>query len=190
MADRRAREPRALRPVEGAGSLGGAVRVAVDLARRGQRVGLARGRRRVGIGGPVVPTGRRGRLERPDRVRAPDETAARRLADRDVPVFTADPSDVDPLERVNLAGARAVVAATEDDARDALAILTARQLNPDVRIVAAVTQRENVDKLRRAGADQVISPSTLGGHILVDCALGADSKDATEGILDDVELGD
>ena len=120
----------------------------------------------------------------------PDGTAARRLADRDIPVFTADPSDVEPLERVNLAGARAVVAATEDDARDALAILTARQLNPDVRIVAAVTQRENVDKLRRAGADQVISPSTLGGHILVDCAFGADSKDATEGILSDVDLDD
>ena len=118
----------------------------------------------------------------------PNETAAKRLADRDIPVYTADPSDVAPLERVNLAGARAVVAATEDDARDALAILTARQLNPDVRIVAAATQRENVDKLRRAGADQVISPSTLGGHILVDCAFGADSRDATEGILDDVDL--
>ncbi|TKX42251.1 MULTISPECIES: NAD-binding protein [unclassified Halorubrum] len=120
----------------------------------------------------------------------PDENVARRLTDHDVPVYTADPSDVDPLERVNVAGARAVVAATEDDARDALAILTARQLNPDVRIVAAATQRENVDKLRRAGADQVISPSTLGGHILVDCAFGADSKDATEGILDDVDLDD
>jgi len=120
----------------------------------------------------------------------PDETAARRLADRDIPVYTADPSDVDPLERVNLAGARAVVAATEDDAHDALSILTARQLNPDVRIVAAVTQRENVDKLRRAGADQVISPTTLGGHIIVDCAFGADSKDATEGILEDIDLDD
>ena len=121
----------------------------------------------------------------------PDETAARRLADRDIPVYTADPSDVEPLERVNLDGARAIVAATEDDARDALAILTARQLNPDVRIVAAVTQRENIDKLRRAGADQVISPSTLGGHILVDCAFGADSEDATTDLLgdaiDDVE---
>jgi len=116
----------------------------------------------------------------------PDETAARRLADHDVPVYTADPSDVEPLERVNLAGARAVVAATEDDARDALAILTARQLNPDVRIVAAVTQRENIDKLRRAGADQVISPATLGGHIIVDCAFGADSGDATTELLGDV----
>ena len=120
-----------------------------------------------------------------------DETAARRLGERDIPVFTADPSDVDPLERVNIDGARAVVVATNDDARDALAILTARQLNPDVRIVAAVTQRENVNKLRRAGADQVISPATLGGHILIDCAFGADSEDATTDLLgdaiDDVE---
>ncbi|EMA65034.1 NAD-binding protein [Halorubrum kocurii] len=120
-----------------------------------------------------------------------DQTAAQRLSDHEVPVLVADPSDVEPLERVNLEGARAVVVATEDDARDALAILTARQLNPDVRIVAAVTQRENINKLRRAGADQVISPTTLGGHILIDCAFGADSGDATTNLLgdaiDDVE---
>ncbi len=108
-----------------------------------------------------------------------DEAAARRLGDRDVPVLTADPSDVEPLQRAHIEDARAVVVATEDDARDALAILTARQLNPKVRIVAAATQRENVNKLRRAGADQVISPSTLGGHILIDCAFGADSDEAT-----------
>ena len=108
-----------------------------------------------------------------------DEAAARRLGDRDVPVLTADPSDVEPLQRAHIEDARAVIVATEDDARDALAILTARQLNPKVRIVAAATQRENVNKLRRAGADQVISPSTLGGHILIDCAFGADSDEAT-----------
>ncbi len=113
-----------------------------------------------------------------------DETAARRLGDRDVPVLTADPSDVEPLQRAHIEDARAVVVATEDDARDALAILTARQLNPGVRIVASATQRENVNKLRRAGADQVISPSTLGGHILIDCAFGADSDDATADSLE------
>jgi len=112
-----------------------------------------------------------------------DETAARRLDERGIPVLTADPSDVEPLERAHIEVARAVVVATENDARDALAILTARQLNPDVRIVAAATQRENVNKLRRAGADQVISPSTLGGHILIDCAFGADSNDATTDLL-------
>ena len=112
-----------------------------------------------------------------------DETVARRFGERSIPVITADPSDVEPLERAHIEAARAVVVATENDAQDALAILTARQLNPGVRIVAAATQRENVNKLRRAGADQVISPSTLGGHILIDCAFGANSNDATDELL-------
>ncbi|SNR54325.1 NAD-binding protein [Halorubrum vacuolatum] len=112
-----------------------------------------------------------------------NETAARTLGERGIAVLTADPSDVEPLERAHITDARAVVVATNDDARDALAILTARQLNPDVRIVAAATQRENVNKLRRAGADQVISPATLGGHLIVGCAFGADSHDITGRIL-------
>ncbi len=112
-----------------------------------------------------------------------NEAAARTLGERGIAVLTADPSDVEPLERAHITDARAVVVATNDDARDALAILTARQLNPDVRIVAAATQRENVNKLRRAGADQVISPATLGGHLIVGCAFGADSHDITSRIL-------
>lgn len=116
-----------------------------------------------------------------------DEAAARNLEERDVPVLAADPSDVEPLERVQIEEARAVVVATDNDAADALAILTARQLNPKVRIVAAVTQRENVDKLRRAGADHVISPSTLGGHLLVDSAFDDDPEAIAAAILDEGE---
>ncbi|VTT85343.1 potassium channel-like [Halorubrum sp. DM2] len=119
-----------------------------------------------------------------------NEAAARRLDERSVPTLTADPSDVEPLERAHIADARAVVVATENDAQDALAILTARQLNPGVRIVAAATQRENVNKLRRAGADQVISPSTLGGHILIDCAFGSNSDEATTDLLGGALDGD
>ncbi|MFA9516253.1 NAD-binding protein [Halopenitus sp. H-Gu1] len=114
-----------------------------------------------------------------------DERHASRLADHDVPVLSADPSDVEPLETVRIAYARAIVVATNDDAADALAILTSRQLNPDIRIVAGATQRENVEKLRRAGADDVISPATIGGHLLVDSAFGMDSEAVAEEILEE-----
>ncbi|GAA0193740.1 NAD-binding protein [Halobaculum roseum] len=117
----------------------------------------------------------------------PDEAVARVLTERDgVRVLTADPSDEEPLERANVADARAVVAATNNDAEDALAILTARQLNPDVTIVAAATGRENVNKLKRAGADTVISPATIGGHLLVESALeGGDSEAVARRLLDE-----
>lgn len=100
------------------------------------------------------------------------------LGEQDIKALNADPSDEEPMRRVNIDRARAVVAATNNDAEDALAILTARQLQPDIRIVAAATDRENVVKLRHAGADSVISPATIGGELLVRSALEeTDSED-------------
>ncbi|WP_435364773.1 NAD-binding protein [Haloarchaeobius sp. DYHT-AS-18] len=113
----------------------------------------------------------------------PDQTRAAELSDRGMNVLTADPSDEEPLQRAQLQDATAVVAATNNDAEDALAVLTARQLRPDVRIVAAATDTENAGKLRRAGADTVISPASIGGHLLVESALSG--KD-TERIADEI----
>lgn len=101
-----------------------------------------------------------------------DEAVARRLNGRDVHVLTADPSDEEPLRKAGIERARAVIAATQNDADDALGILTARELNPEIHIAAGVSQRENVSKLKRAGADTVISPAAIGGHLLVESAMG------------------
>jgi voltage-gated potassium channel len=117
----------------------------------------------------------------------PDQEKAARLQQREFAVLTDDPSDEAPLERAGIHDARAVVAATNDDAQDALAILTARALNPEVNIVAAATDRENVEKLRRAGADTVISPAVIGGHLLVQSALGREGMESIADHLLDVE---
>ena len=119
----------------------------------------------------------------------PDPEKAARLQQRDIAVLTDDPSDEAPLQRAGIDDARAVVAATNDDAQDALAILTARALNPDINIVAAATDRENVEKLRRAGADTVISPAVIGGHLLVQSALGREGMESVADHLLDVEDG-
>jgi len=107
----------------------------------------------------------------------PDAARASELTDRGYMTVVADPSDDEPLQRARIERARAVVVATSDDAQDALSILTARELRPDVRIVVAAAERENVEKLRRAGADTVISPAAIGGHLLVESALGADDTE-------------
>ena len=113
-----------------------------------------------------------------------DEPTSTALADRGYDVFVADPTDESILRRAQLSEATAVVAATDSDADDALAVLTARQLDSDVRIVAAATERENVEKLKRAGADAVISPATIVGHLLVEAALsGADAESVAERVL-------
>jgi voltage-gated potassium channel len=113
-----------------------------------------------------------------------DPENAQRLRERGYEVITADPSEDEPLRRAGIERARALVAATNDDAQDAMVILTARELNPDLRIVAAATDRENVKKLRRAGADTVLSPSVIGGHLLVQSAFGqAGMEDVADRIL-------
>ncbi|MFB6157860.1 MAG: NAD-binding protein [Haloferacaceae archaeon] len=119
----------------------------------------------------------------------PEGERARALGERGVDVLTGDPSDEGTLDRAGIGSARAVVAATNDDAADALAILTARQLNPDVRIVAAATHRENVNKLRRAGANTVISPATIGGRLLVRSALGDRDAEAEVAELSEELMG-
>ncbi|MFC4248662.1 NAD-binding protein [Natribaculum luteum] len=113
-----------------------------------------------------------------------DEAVATRLIDRDVKVLTADPSDEEPLRRAKIDDARAILVATDHDAEDALAVLTARQLRPNVRIVTAATDRENTKKLKRAGADDVIALAELGGHLLVRSALGADESPVVERLLE------
>ena len=108
-----------------------------------------------------------------------DEDRVSRLRSQEINVIAGDPSDEAPLRDAGIDHARAVIAATESDADDAFAILTARELNPDVRIVAAATARENVEKLRRAGADTVLSPTVIGGQLLVRSAL---SESDVEGV--------
>ena len=69
-------------------------------------------------------------------------------------------------------GARGLVAATGDDAENVYISLTARGLNPKLMIVARASRADAVDKLRRAGADQVVSPYDIGGKHMAQTALG------------------
>jgi voltage-gated potassium channel len=123
-------------------------------------------------------------------VLTPDEDVASRLRDRGTMTVRANPSNEAALERARIGEARAAVAATDDDADDALAVLTARQMNPDVRIVVSAAEEENVEKLHRAGADTVISPASIVGDLLVESALtGEDAGSVADEVLEE-ELGD
>ena len=78
----------------------------------------------------------------------------------------------------------AAIAATANGAQDALAILTAKQLTDDLTVLAAAMQRENVAKLRHAGADRVISPAEIGGRLLANSAVGKrDAEEASKQLL-------
>ena len=106
-----------------------------------------------------------------------DTDRAAALTGRGYHTLTGDPTDESVLDRVGIDDALAIVMATDDDGDDALAVLTARQRAPEIRIVAAATDRSNVPKLRRAGADTVLSPAAIGGRLLARSALGEEDDE-------------
>jgi voltage-gated potassium channel len=64
--------------------------------------------------------------------------------------------------------ARAVILCTGRDDTNALTVLTVRQLNPAVRVIASAREEENAPLLRQAGADTTVSPSQISGYLLAD----------------------
>lgn len=74
-----------------------------------------------------------------------------------------DAVDEDVLMEANISDARGVFAVTGDDSRNLMIALTARQMSPTVRIVARCNDLRNVDKMKKAGADTVVSPNFTGG---------------------------
>lgn len=83
----------------------------------------------------------------------------------------ADASNEDVLRRVRIDRARGLVAAVSTDAENVYAVLSARLMKPDLFIVGRAETEDARSKLKRAGADRVISPYHIGGVQLAQTAL-------------------
>jgi len=79
------------------------------------------------------------------------------------PSVVGDATEDAVLERAGIARARALVAALDNDAGNLFVTLSARSIRTDLFIVGRVRVEENEEKLRRAGADRVINPQSIGG---------------------------
>ncbi|MBT2404065.1 MULTISPECIES: TrkA family potassium uptake protein [unclassified Streptomyces] len=70
------------------------------------------------------------------------------------------------LLRAEVQRARQIVIATQRDDTAVLVTLTARQLNRNAKIVAAVREEENAPLLKQSGADAVITSASAAGRLL------------------------
>jgi voltage-gated potassium channel len=87
------------------------------------------------------------------------------LEERGIPHIVGDPAAAEEvLRQAGIDRARALVCAVDSDAANVFITLTARALNPDLRIVARASDASSVDILERAGADQVVSPYLLSAR--------------------------
>ncbi len=80
------------------------------------------------------------------------------------PLFLqGDATDDHTLEQAGVRRAAGFVAALATDSDNLYVVLSVRQMNPDIRIIARVNEEEVAPKMARAGADKTVCPSHIGG---------------------------
>jgi voltage-gated potassium channel len=82
-----------------------------------------------------------------------------------------DAADDAVLARAGIGRARSIVACADSDAENIFITLTARELRADIAIVARAAAEDSEKKLKRAGADRVISPYKASGTEMARLAL-------------------
>jgi len=78
-------------------------------------------------------------------------------------VVNGDATDEEVLHEVNIEKAQGLIACLETDADNVFTVLTARGLSPSLHIVARAIEKSSHAKLKKAGANQTISPNEIGG---------------------------
>ena len=89
------------------------------------------------------------------------------LSRRGIPSLYGDASNSEVLTHARLERARALVVAGPDEAASELVVVAARDISPDIHIVARATTLDGIDRLAEFGAQDVIHPELEGGLELV-----------------------
>jgi voltage-gated potassium channel len=97
--------------------------------------------------------------------------------------YQGDATLDDTLLKVGIERATCIVAALPSDAENLYIVLSAKTLNSGIRVIARASTEEALQKLRRGGADEVISPYITGGKRMAAAALRPQVLDFVDGIL-------
>jgi voltage-gated potassium channel len=93
-----------------------------------------------------------------------NEAKAGRFNNQNWLVLVGDATQEQTLRLAQIERARGLVAATTTDATNLYIVLTARGLNPKLKIIARASEEDAEKHLLTAGADSVVSPYIFAGH--------------------------
>ena len=94
-----------------------------------------------------------------------------RIASIPHPALLGDVTDDDVLRKAGIMRAASLVTAINTDAENVYVTLSARELRPDLVIVARARTDASEEKLLRAGATRVVNPQRIGGQRIAAAAL-------------------
>jgi voltage-gated potassium channel len=93
-----------------------------------------------------------------------DGPRAAEFAQKGLHVLVGDATLEEVLREAGVERARGLAACLPEDADNVYVVLTARDLNPKLNIVARAAEEQAEAKLVRAGANHVVAPTIIGGH--------------------------
>jgi voltage-gated potassium channel len=111
-----------------------------------------------------------------------DRYLAESLSNQDMPVIEGDPTLEDTLLSANITAAESIIACLDDDAQNAMITLIANDLRKqgkcenDLRIIARAEYQSAIARMKSAGADYVISPSTTAGKAMAELSVETDAQ--------------
>jgi len=119
-----------------------------------------------------------------------NEEVSAKLQEEGLLVINDDASKDEVMHLAGIDRARGLITALPGDADNVFVTLTAKELNPNLVVVARSDLAESKTKLIRAGADKVISPSVMGGRRMAISILKPVSVDFVETLIHrhDVEI--
>ena len=94
------------------------------------------------------------------------ETMKKFKSDVDSHYIIDDATSDNTLKTVGIDRAKVIIITTPSDADNVFITLTAREMNPKIKIIARASEKESESKLYRAGASNVILPDHLGGTFM------------------------
>ena len=97
-------------------------------------------------------------------------------------VFPGDAADRRLLDRAGIQRVSSVLLTTNDDAMNIYLAVYCRRLNPSLRIVSRITHERNIEAIHRAGADFVLSYTTLGVESVLSLLRGYELVVLGEGV--------
>jgi voltage-gated potassium channel len=103
-------------------------------------------------------------------------------------VLHGDATDDEVLERAGVNRADGLIASLSNDADNVYVVLTAKGMNPKLRIVARAIDQLSCKKLIRAGADKVVSPYSIAGRRMARLLLNPGIVDFLEVMIQSEEL--
>lgn len=92
----------------------------------------------------------------------------------DVAFVKGDSTEDEVLLKASIKKATSLITALPKDADNLFVVLSARELNPNLKIISRASSYSSMRKLRIAGADNVIMPDTVGGAHMASLVVNPD----------------